>query len=199
MIIKVPEDYAVSRMSQNVQEAFQFLGEELIYLRMRHVGIDPGDRCSRCWDADYEQISDEFCPNCYGTTFDIPIVSWGRAWGLFTDNQSRNEQIRKWGIWETDDREVQVEQMVDAREHDYIIRVNEWSPDHKPINIQGRYRVDNTLTNSLRTGSRIGGQLMDRIGITCRAHALAYGHPMSAFPLDSTKPVPRFGVDPAYA
>lgn len=201
MIIKLPENYAVARQARSVAEAFQFIGEECIFLRMRHAAIDgtdainPAPRCTRCWDADYNQASDEYCPNCYGTTFDQPIAKMGRIWSLFSDNTSSRELLRKWGEWQTDDREVQIESVVDADEHDYIIRVMQWSPDHRPLEIQGRYRIDNTLAVSLRTGNRLGLQAADTIGTTCKAHFLSSFHPVMQFKLDPTVPVSRFEQD----
>lgn len=194
VVVRLPQQFSNQRWAQYVREAAQTVGEECIYLLMYHVSIDDGiqPRCSRCYDADYNQATDYECTICYGTGFNGGIKKFGRAWSIFKDNESFDELQRKYGEWESDDRSVQMEPGVEVHEHDYLVRVQQWSQNGSPLTFGPRYRIDNNAEITLRTGNRFGQMVVDKVANTMKAHMLHQFHPIHQFNIPLGTPVPRF-------
>jgi hypothetical protein len=107
--------------------------------------------------------NDQLCTRCYGTTFDGGVREAVRIWGMFSDHVGV-EDFRQHGVWEADNREIQFEAFPELMEHDYIVRVRRWTPDHRPEELEGYYEVNQVTRQSMRTGSRFGQWDWDVVG-----------------------------------
>jgi hypothetical protein len=160
-------------------------GEESILLAMYHANADKNQpRCRNCYDEDYKQSEDpQGCDVCYGSTFQGGVKSVARVWAMFTD-QVQGEEYGKRGVWAADNREIQTEPLPDLIHHDYVIRVRKWSPDHRPLEIEGYYVCESVTQDSLRTGNRFGQYEWDTIGQRAQVNKLQVSsEPITRYPV----------------
>lgn len=182
MAIKLVENYAVAQARRSMRDSLMSHGEECIALQMYHIHEDAGkaERCPQCYDDLYKQSNQTNCEDCYGTTFAGGVKSAVRVWGMFTD-QAEAEQIGAKGVWNPDQREMQVEPFPLLTEHDYVVRVRLWDTNHKPVEIEGYYGVQQVKRNSLRTGNRFGQWQWDVVGQKATITLLQKNSPICAY------------------
>ena len=181
--IDLVEDYAVRLARESVRDSLMSHGEEAIVLPMYHPNKDDKivPRCV-CFDDIYKQSETFTCSLCYGTTFQGGIEQAYRVWCMFGDTP-KDEEIDKKGVWVPDTRTIQTEGKPLVMDHDFVIRVSEWSIDHKALAIEGVYEIQTTDRRSLRTGNRFGQSRFDIVGQKSKAVLLADGqHPITKFP-----------------
>lgn len=193
-VIRLPQPYANNHASMQNIEALQTLGEEAIFLTMYHENVDAGiqPRCSVCFDERYNQGDKYKCPTCYGTTFEGGVKRAGRVWCIFGDAVGKEDFNRR-GVWNQDQRAVQLEVTPIALEHDYIIRVRQWSDTHVPLYLGERYVVDEVQIRSVRTGSRYGQvHGVDHMGQMSIMSKVDPNHPIQLYTVSTEEPVARF-------
>lgn len=181
--IELVEPYAVRLARQSIRDSLMSHGEECILLHMYHVnevdGIVP--RCPNCYDDVYEQGSEYNCPQCYGTTFDGGVKDVYRAWAIFTDAQD-SENLTDKGIWHPRDASVHTEHIPDLWQRDFVVRVNQWSLDHRPLSIEGVYVFKQVTNETLRTGNRHGQTWFDNIGQRADVQWISTSMPIYNYP-----------------
>jgi hypothetical protein len=195
MAIKLVESYAVSMARRSMRDSLMSHGEECIALQMYHIHEDEGkaERCPQCYDDLYKQSNQANCEDCYGTTFAGGVKSAVRVWGMFTD-QAEAEQIGAKGVWNPDQREMQVEPFPLLTEHDYVVRVRLWDTSHKPVEIEGYYGIQQVKRNSLRTGNRFGQWQWDVVGQKATITLLQKNSPIYAYDVLGTKFPDGYGI-----
>ncbi len=173
-------------------EAAETVGEQCIVLSMYHVSLDEGKqpRCKECWDPVYKQITDPQCGNCLGTTFEGGVKAANRAWAIFQD-ATDNEDLDRTGQYTHDDKAVQIEAYPTVREHDFIVRVREWSVDNSPLQLDARYNTDIVRETTLRVGARYGQQELDKVAQTTTVHKLPDTHVVYKYVISTSDPILR--------
>lgn len=191
-VIRLPRQHTVSRARAQFLEAAQTVGEVVILLSMYHASVDTGTvpRCTVCYDSVYQQSDTSICTNCFGTTFEGGIKAVSRGWAIVVDNVL-DQQFRKRGQWNDDDRNLQLEPVIPFMDHDYIIRVKRWDPQFRPLQLGDRYIVEDIDEISLRTGSRYGQQVIDVYALKSRMRALPTEHVIYQYAVNQTLPVLR--------
>ena len=162
--VDLPERHAVAQARRAVRDSLMSHGEEAVLVSVRHANADAGEaRCPGCWDDIYKQGRMPDCSRCFGTTFADPIKSAARVWAVFTDT-SQNESVGPRGVWSGDDRGFQTEPFPGVIEHDFVVRVRNWSPAKVALSLEGVYIIQEVYQDSLRTGSQYGQSELDVVG-----------------------------------
>jgi len=160
-VIKMFEPWGVQFARTQVRDSLMYHGEEAVALRLfREEDHQP--RCPRCYNDSFGQAQQD-CPVCYGTSWQGGVKDARRIWCVFTDH-SIAEQYGQYGTLEPDQRMVQFEAFPLLVEHDWIVRIKEWSPAHTVLHVGGWWQVDAVTRNSLRTGKQYGQTREDVIG-----------------------------------
>ena len=206
-VIRLPQQYANRRMAENVRESFQTLGEVCIFIQMHHVFWEDDDtetsttpipRCPRCWDPFYKESSDMNCEICGGTglapdTTSRGMKKYGWVWCVISDNVANvGELKKKYGEWMPDDREIQLEAGVEPDQHDYLVRVQQWSSNYRPLVLGTRFRIENANYHSVRSGNQYGQAVDNTVGYKFRASRIRNYQPVTEFEFPSDQPIPRF-------
>lgn len=167
-VIKLRETYSIDRFRRQRRDALQWLGEEAIALKLVHVNDGlPQEPCPRCRDDVYTDGEND-CPVCFGTSLVDPSTKTGvriakRVWSLFTDHIVSEDQGQR-GVWQPDDREVELEPFPLLTERDVVVRVPHWDMStHTPLSEVKFYSVQAVTRNSLRTGGNYYSQVADDI------------------------------------
>jgi hypothetical protein len=162
---------------------------------MYHAAIDDGiqPRCPRCYDDDYAENADYECTICYGTTFQGGIKMMGRVWSIISDNTSDAELLRRFGEFQEDDRMVQIEAVPQVYQHDFIVRVQQWGPDHRVVVPGELMELEQApQPHSLRTGNRFGQAQWDVVGFNTKASLQRQFHPLHTLTFEN--PIPRLNA-----
>ena len=177
--IDLVEPYAVRQARQAIKNSLQSHGEECILLHMFHVNeVGPDvQRCPQCFDDLYKDGDKFDCPRCFGTTFDGGVRDAYRGWAIFTDSQDE-ETVSRQGVWHPIARSMHTEWQPDLWQRDYVIRVAEWSLDHRPVSIEGIYVMKEVQNESLRTGNYAGQTSVDNVGQRCDLDRVAEEMPI---------------------
>jgi|SRR3954462_2705138 len=201
-VIRTPQQYANRRMAELVRESFQTVGELCIFLKMYHAWVEDSEaesaHCPRCWDPFYKESTDMACSVCGGTGLSPNSTSrgvkqFGRAWCVVSDNTNNQEVLRKYGQWDQDDREMQLEGGIEPEDHDYVVRVLRWTADYRPLELGPRYKIDNPQPVSVRSGNEFGQSALNNVvGYKFRAQRLRDFQPVVKFDFPSTQPIPKF-------
>jgi hypothetical protein len=181
--INLVENYAVTQARQAVKDSLQAHGEACIVLQMYHTFSDSDEKppCPYCTDDIYTG-SGEPCTICWGTGLQDGIKQAIKVWALFTDNVE-GEAFGKRGVWLADDREFQTEALPFLTEHDYVIRVRQWYPNHTPMEIEGFYGIKQMTRDSLRTGTRFGQSVVDIVGQRAQISRLSEATTIARYPV----------------
>lgn len=181
--IDLPEPYAIRLARESVRDSLRSHGEEAVLLHMYHANEvqDTVPRCPACYDDIYKQGDRYDCDRCYGTTFDGGVAQAYRAWAIFTDAQDV-ETFGKRGIWHPIASSVQTEHLPDLWQRDYIIRVNRWTADHRPVEVDGIYVLKSVTNESLRTGAMRAQTVYDTIAQRAELSMIAPNMPIYLFP-----------------
>lgn len=151
--IDLSEPYAVRQMRRQVKESMQAHGEEVILFSLYHASIDrKALRCPVCYDDIYSNSGNAQCPECYGTGFEGGYKSKFRSWAML-GVADVNEDIKRRGEYASTTGSVNFEGLPELIENDIFVRVQSWSQDHRPLIIEGIYRIDQVKVDSLRTGN----------------------------------------------
>jgi hypothetical protein len=183
--IDLVEPYAIRNMRQWIRDSLMSHGEECILIHMWHVNEAEAlgqPRCPVCYDDIYKQGEKFDCERCYGTTYDGGVKDIYRAWGLFTDSQDE-ENFSKRGMWHPIARSMQTEHIPDLWQRDYVVRVTDWTIDHRPIDIDGIYVMKEVSNESLRTGNVAGQTQVDNIAQRCDLDRAAEEMPIYQYPI----------------
>ena len=151
--IDLVEPWIIRQMRRQVKESMQAHGEEVIIFPLYHASVDrDAPRCPNCYDDIYSNSGQAHCPVCYGTGFEGAYKGKYRGWALLgvTDQA---EQKRNRGEYMPTDGSVNFEGLPVLAENDIFVRVRSWSQDHRPLDIEGIYRIDQVRVDSLRTGN----------------------------------------------
>ena len=186
--IKLVEDYTVNYARDAVRTSLARFGEEAILLQLFHPGVDDdADRCPVCFDdvypsAGFLDLGGRVCTQCYGTTFNGGVKAAQRVWAVFSDSTNQ-ESIGKHGTWVKDAREIQCEPFPALIEHDVVVRVQQWSPDHRPLVVGGYYALQEVTRDSIRTGNRFGQSTWDVVGQRAQLLKLQAKVPILGYPV----------------
>jgi hypothetical protein len=188
-IIKLAEPYAVTYLRNQVRDSLSYHGEEAIALQLVHTITDPdAERCPRCTDDTY-QDGEEQCPVCFGVSFIDPVTKSGvklakRVWAQFGDH-TVTENRDQHGVWNRDDREVQLEAFPLLEERDVVVRIKEWDiTTHTPLVVGGFYIVQAMTRSSLRTGgNRYSQSIEDVYGQKCTCSLLGDSSGITNYPI----------------
>ncbi|QIG58325.1 hypothetical protein SEA_SKOG_173 [Gordonia phage Skog] len=182
--IELIEPYAVRQARQHIRDSLMSHGEEVILLHTYHVNEDQDKhpRCPACWDDIYEQNSKQDCPTCFGTTFQGGIKQALRAWAIFTDAQD-TETTSKRGVWNPREVTMHTEHLPDLWKRDFVVRVNGWTPDHRPTGVAGIWVMREVTNESLRTGNRLGQTSFDIVGQRADMTKLSEDMPIFRYPV----------------
>lgn len=177
--IDLPEPYAIRMARRNVRESLMAHGEEVIAFSMYHAHLDEGiqPRCPVCFDDIYNQGETWNCSACFGTTFKDGIKAMSRAWALLTETPQSEQKGRR-GEWMESDRDMQMEYSPKMWQNDYIMRVKQWSQDHRPLELGEAFTLRSVTEITLRTGNQIGQNSEDVVGIRCRINPMPVEHPI---------------------
>jgi len=175
--VDLVEPFAIRSARKCVRESLMAHGEEVIALKMYHPFPDEGvqPRCPNCYDDVYKAGEKFDCTVCYGTTFQGGVKELSRMWAMFTNNTD-DEQINKRGVWQSTNRQVQMEANPGLWENDYLIRVRRWSQDHKPLDFADAYVLGGVTEETLRTGNQFVQDNNDRVGQRTKADGLTPDH-----------------------
>ena len=182
-VVKLVEPYAITQGRKDVRDALTLTGEQCIALQMYHPINDPdAPRCPSCYNALYKQAKEYACPDCYGTTFEGGIKEIDRIWAIFTQNDN-NEPINNQGVWNADNRNVQMEAFPILSQRDYIVRVKRWGPNFTPLAVDGIWATGRVNVQTLRTGSMWDTQEYAGIGQFCTSNLMPDNHPIYSVPI----------------
>ncbi len=190
---RLPQQYAVNTEVQNVLDGLQLIGEECILLHMFQIGHEKPTqpRCPVCYDETYQQENTSQCTNCFGTTYKNGVKAMGRIWSVLSDTPSV-DLWRPRGTFAPEEHQMSTEAWPEVRQHDYVIRVQQWTDDHKVVSFGQRYVVNQVRQNSLRTGAQYGQNSgVDRIGQTTLLTLLPGSHVIYKCTLGLEFPVQR--------
>lgn len=178
MVTRVVSQETVNRAARQFIESAQNVGEECVALTMYHVGVDAGTqpRCSYCFDQVYGGSDTNNCVHCFGTTFEGGVRKISRAWAIFTDNNETADDFDKRGEWIRDERRVEIEAYPTLLQHDYLVRILEWGTGHTVKKISGYYSLGVVQEYTLREGSRLGQQVVDKYGQSSKVQLLPSDH-----------------------
>ena len=203
-VIRLPQQYANDRFAEQVREASQSIGELAIAIKMYRPWVEDLSsnpehfpHCPRCWDEFYQEPTDKNCPVCGGSGYstsdtDRGIKEFGRLWIILSDNTFTQAIIRQYGQFSPDERMIQYEGGVELAEHDYILRVKQWSHDYRPLAFGDRFRLQNPYpTVSLRSGNE-PAQYPGRNVVGYRAKAVILRDYQETFDFPPDQPIPRF-------
>lgn len=158
------EPYAVRDMRRRVKESMQAHGEEIILFQLYHASVDrKATRCPVCYDDIYSSAGQAHCPECYGTGFEGGYKSKHRSWAML-GSKDVTEDIKKRGEYSPSSGQVNFEGLPQLRENDIFVRVQSWSQDHRPLEVEGIYRIDSIKVDSLRTGNVFGQLPSNSVG-----------------------------------
>lgn len=147
------EPFAVRQARKQVRESMQAHGEEIILFQLYHASADrKAPRCPVCYDDIYSSSGDSQCPACYGTGFEGGYKSKFRSWAMLGATDM-SEDIKRRGEYISTTGSVNFEGLPVLLENDIFVRVQSWSQDHRPLIIEGIYRIDQVKVDSLRTGN----------------------------------------------
>ncbi|AEJ94371.1 hypothetical protein SEA_FLUDD_124 [Mycobacterium phage Fludd] len=182
--IDLSEPYAVRLARQSVRDSLMSHGEECILIHLYHVPEveDTVPRCPFCFDDVYSQSDQYDCPQCYGTTFDGGISFAYRAWGIFGDALDK-ETTGKRGVWHPVERTLQTEPFPDMWKRDFVVRVEGWTPDHRPTGVEGIYVFDEVNNENIRTGNHFGTDQLHPLGQTADLQKVSDKMPIYKFPI----------------
>lgn len=189
--IKMVEPFTVDFTRQSVRSSLAWLGEEAVLLQLWREG-DPGaQRCDLCYDDIYKspgfmQTTQGICPECFGTTFTGGVRQAVRVWAVFSDHKASEEYGKK-GTWDPDSREIQCEPFPQLTEHDIVVRVKTWTPDHHAQEVFGYYRLQEVTQDSMRTGNRFGQATWDVVGQRANLQLLGPGEPILNYPVQGVQ------------
>lgn len=186
--IDLPEPYAIRQARQSVRDSLMSHGEECVLLHMHHANEaqDVVPRCPVCYDDIYKQGDKYDCDRCYGTTFDGGVAEALRAWAIFTDANDE-ETFGKRGLWHPIANSIQTEHLPDLWRRDYVIRVNRWTQDHRPVEVDGIYVFKGVVNESLRTGAMRGQTDYDTIGQRADLQLIADTMPIYLYPVKGVR------------
>lgn len=186
--VDLPEPYAIRQAREAVRDSMRSHGEEAVLLHMYHVNEvqDLQPRCPACYDDIYKQGERYDCTRCYGTTFDGGVARAHRAWAIFTDANDA-EVFSKRGLWHPVASSVQTEHQPDLWQRDYIVRVAEWTPDHRVKEIDSIYVLKQVVNESLRTGGMHSQTAYDTVGQRCDVQAIAENMPIYLYPVKGVR------------
>lgn len=158
------EPFAVRQARKQVRESMQAHGEEIILFQLYHASVDrKAPRCPVCYDDIYSSSGDSQCPACYGTGFEGGYKSKHRSWALL-GVADVNEDIKRRGEFSPATGSVNFEGLPLLSENDIFARVKSWSQDHRPLEVEGIYRMDVVKADSLRTGNVFGQLPSNSVG-----------------------------------
>lgn len=195
-IVKLNEPYAVTYLRNQVRDSLMYHGEEAIALQLVHTIQDPDgtirdpdvQKCPRCTDDTYPG-GEEDCPVCYGVSFIDSTTKTGiklakRVWAMFTDHVV-SEELGQRGVWNPDNREVQLEAFPLLIERDVIVRVRHWDvTTHTPLVDGEFYAVQAVTRSSVRTGgNRLGQTNEDVYGQKANCSLLSHSVGVTSFPI----------------
>lgn len=174
-IVKLFEPYSVTYLRNQVRDSLMYHGEEAIALQLVHTIPDPDgtisdpnvQKCPHCTDDTYP-AGEADCPVCFGVSFIDSASGNGiklakRVWTLFTDHAIAEAQDKR-GVWNPDNREVQLEAFPLLVEHDVIVRVRDWdTATHTPLVGGEFYGVQQVTRSSVRTGGNRFSQTSDDV------------------------------------
>lgn len=183
-------------MRKQVKESMQAHGEEVILFRLYHASVDrEAPRCPYCYDDIYSNSGKAHCPECYGTGFEGGYKEKFRSWAMIGTGDM-NEDIKRHGEYMPTTGTVNLEGLPELVENDIFVRVRSWSQDHRPLEVEGIYRVDVVRVDSLRTGNVFGQLPSNSVGQRSNYSRLEDGSPFYQMLKDGTLdpqiPVPRY-------
>jgi len=99
-----------------------------------------GYRCSRCWDPTRRMVTDDHCPVCFGTSYEMGYYNGIRTYVNYSDFQSTDYPMEE-GRWEN------------AARMAWTIAYPKIDPNDLLVHIPERrvYRVDNLSSTLMRT------------------------------------------------
>jgi hypothetical protein len=186
--IDLPEPYAVRFARNNVRDSLMSHGEECVLLHMYHVnqvldaGLDDVDRCPDCFDNIYKGPDRFDCPRCFGTTFDGGVMTANRGWGIFIDADD-DEVFGKRGFWHPIASAVHLEWPPELWQRDFVVRVSQWSLDHRPLVLDAIYVFKSVKEQSVRTGNQIGQTSLDTVGQRTELQSISTEMPIWQYPI----------------
>lgn len=194
--IDLPEPYAVRDMRKRVKESMQAHGEEIILFQLYHASQDrKAPRCPVCYDDIYSSSGEAHCPACYGTGFEGGYKSKHRSWAML-GTTDMEEDIKRRGEYVGSTGSVNLEGLPQLLENDIFVRVRSWSQDHRPLDIEGIYRLDRVQVDSLRTGNVFAQIPSNSVGQRSNYSRLDDTSPfykmLTDGTLDPQLPVPRY-------
>lgn len=182
--IDLQEPYAIRMARESVRDSLRAHGEECILVHMFHVAEvqDKQPRCPVCYDDVYKQGERFDCPECFGTTFQGGINQAFRAWGMFGDSAD-TESFNKRGMWHPIARTLHTEHFPDMWQRDYVVRVTQWSADHRPLGIEGIYVLKEVANETLRTGPHFGQAELHAVGQRADLQKISDAMPIHNYPV----------------
>lgn len=196
MRIDLVEPWIIRDMRKRVKESMQAHGEEIILFQLYHASVDrKAPRCPVCYDDIYSASGDANCPACYGTGFEGGYKSKHRSWAML-GVADVNEDIKKRGEFSPATGSVNFEGLPLLSENDIFARVKSWSQDHRPLEVEGIYRMDVVKADSLRTGNVFSQLPSNSVGQRSNYSRLDDESPFYQMLTDGTLsdqlPVPRY-------
>lgn len=163
--IDLVEPYAIRMGRQAIKDSLMSHGEECILIHMWHVNEAEElhqQRCYTCYDDTYKGTDNFKCNRCYGTTYEGGVKDIYRAWGIFTDSND-SETFSKRGMWHPLASSIHTEHHPDLWQRDFVVRVAEWTLDHRVVKVDSIYVFKEVTNESLRTGNRMGQTDFDNV------------------------------------
>ena len=178
-------------LRKNVQEAFQWLGENALVLSMfnsQNAGDVP--RCPYCYDGIYgaSDTSGKICPYCYGTSYEggiramwlCPILPSEPAFAELYEakGQMAQELLR-----------FQLPDYVEVWQDDFILRLNGWEAKEEAgtftmlPSISRAYEIDTPQPQFVKDGLGYMGT-EQRIGTVAFGVAVNIKHPICSVLLE---------------
>lgn len=205
-VVKLFEPYSIDLLRRQVRESLMYHGEQAVALQLVHTIPDPDGsipdpdvkRCPRCTDDIY-QDGEARCPVCYGVSFIDSTTGTGvklarRVWALFGDHVI-NEELAKRGVWNHDEREIQLEAFPALIERDVVVRVRWWDDTTHTAMTEGQfYGMGPVTRSSVRTGgSRYSQNRDDIYGQKANCSLLSRSVGITDFPIKGVS-FPEFTI-----
>ncbi len=193
-VIKLTEPYHIQQTRRDVRDSLMMAGEMSIAMVTYHPTNDRDAlRCQACWNSIYKQSETSSCTRCYGTTYDGGFKEIRRIWALYTGDDNDEPQTKQ-GIWDSEQREVQLEAFPILTQRDYLVRVSRWSADYRPLAIDSIMQVGPVKVNGIKTGARFSEQRFDAVGQRAQVSKLpetagVYKYPLIGVQFSENGPV----------
>ena len=204
MLINNSKQQAISLLKRNMQDACNFVGEQLLIINLWNPLNAPQslNHCSYCWNSAYGQsgsLTDIICPYCYGTGYENGIRQLAYCMGIISVDSQKTIRNKQRGMLEEDTFKLTLPAPLYVYPNDLIVRVNGWTLTNNglvPQYMQILCVADSVQNSYVKDGNRFIGE-DNRVGCVASCRLYTQSHPLlEQLTLSPNKPIWDMVNDP---